>query len=291
LKFIFELFSNLRSLTFEDRTFNTGLIITRSHRSYSSAKKAGTLITLNDPVQLTPISMQNKRFWYLADGSSCYYVCDQKLQVFRMFFLDPEAARLLTHSTYFLKKALDNRDIAFRTIQGKEMVAVAATGEEFIYTGTQWMFRNHNLIRMALGRILPLFLPAALDSLISLIFTKISNRHGALIWIPREPDRIDPLILNSSRIWQHDLDIDDPRYAGLIRRLASSDGALVLSPVGRVTRFGTVANLATACAQDVAISGAGSIAAQFLSQSGVVIKVSQDGIARVYTEGKMRWEV
>ena len=289
LKFLFEMFSNLRTLTFENRFFNTGLILTRSHRAFSKRKFAGSVMNLKETYSLGPHSQDNKRFWYLADGSSCFYVCDRILDIRRMVFLDQASSSFSYVSPFFLENILMDRDIAFRTLQGKGMVAVTTAGEEFTFTGSKWHFRDYRLIHLALGKLLPGFQQSALDGLMLLILTKMFNRRSALVWIPWDKAHINRLTLRSSQLWEYDVSISDPRFRGLVRRLASSDGALILSPDGNIHRFGAVANLIDACARDVAISGAGSIAAQFLSQSGVVIKVSADGVAKTYTNGELCW--
>ena len=289
LKFLFEMFANLRTLTFENRLFNTGLILTRSHRTYSARKLAGSFMKLKDIYALGPHSQEDKRFWYLADGSSCFYVCDRNLNICNMFFLDQDSRGFSYTSPFFLEKILLDRDIAFRTIQGKEMVAITTDGEEFTFNGLKWHFRDYSLIHLALKKLLPDFQQLSLNSLMLLVITKMFNRRSALVWIPWDKAHIDNLTLRSSQLWDYDMSVSDSRFRGLILRLASSDGALIMSKDGYILRFGAVANMTDACARDVAISGAGSIAAQFLSQSGVVIKVSADGVVKVYTNGELCW--
>ncbi|MEO5376135.1 MAG: hypothetical protein H7840_18120, partial [Alphaproteobacteria bacterium] len=97
--------------------------------------------------------------------------------------------------------------------------------------------------------------------------------------------------LRSTRLWEQDVTIDDARYYGLIQRLASSDGALILSQDSRIYRFGAIANLANLTQPGSRITGSGELAAQFLSQSGVVIKISQDGSGSVYANHAMRWKL
>lgn len=290
LKFLFELFANLRTLTFEDRVFETGLILTRSHRAFQLETRSGSLVPLKNSFWLRPEIQDNKRFWYLVDGSSCFYVCDAKLQVHRIFFLNRDARPSSAISTFFLRHALDDRDIAFRTVGGKEMVAVAATGEEFTFTGTQWHFRDYNLLHEALENLLPDFERRGVEAMLELVLNLMTTRKSALIWIPEKSADIKRLTVHTTEFWpEYEVCIEEPRHMGLIRRLASSDGALVFSRDGRIQRFAAVANLSHADPQVLALSGSGSLAAKHLSQSGVAIKVSQDGIASVFTRGRIRW--
>ncbi len=292
LKFLFELFANLRTQTLEDQFFETGLILTRSHRTFQRESRAGTMIPLKHSFWLRPEIQENKRFWYLVDGSSCFYICDAKLQVHRIFFPDQRSSATATISTFFLNNSLDDHDIAFRTLSGKKMVAVSATGEEFTFTGTRWNFRDYNIIRSSLHKMLPTFGHNGIDSFLELVLYLMNIRKSALLWIPANHDDVQNLTIHSTEFWpEYDVCLEEPRHMGLIRRLASSDGALVLSPEGRIHCFGAVANLSTARARDLAHSGSGRIAAQFLSQSGVAIKISQDGLASVFTGGKLRWSI
>lgn len=290
LRLLFKLFMAVRTLTFEDRPFNTGLILTHSHRTYSAEKRAGFLAPLKEPTWIRPTQQFKKRFWFLVDGSTCFFLSDRNLQVNSMFFLNQEDCGSSAISTFFLKEALHDRDLAFRTVQGKEMVAVAASGEEFTYTGTQWHFRDYSLIRKTLGGLLPQFSPHLLETLLELIFIQMTERNGSLIWIPEKLDDIETMTIQSTQLWDQGIVIE-PRYGGLIQRLASSDGALVIGPRGKIQRFGAVANMTSAIGAGTRLTGSGSIAARFFSQSGVAIKVSQDGTGRVYAGGEMRWVI
>ncbi|MEO5362600.1 MAG: hypothetical protein H7838_03125 [Magnetococcus sp. DMHC-8] len=291
IKFVIDLFTSLRTMTFENRIFNTGLIITKSHRTYRTESRKCRLIPLNDPIVLMPNLRYENRFWYLADGSSCFYVCDRNLKINSMFFFDEPPSSTTSISTNFLNKSLHEQDIAFRTINGKEMVIVEATGEEFTYSVGQWHFRDYNLIRKAIRALLPNFTQPAIASLLELIWSLMAERHGSLIWIPAREEDIDAMTLRSTRLWDQDVSIDDERYHGLIQRLASSDGALVLSQDSRIHRFAAIANLSSVSPSNTMIAGSGELAAQFLSQSGVVIKLSQDGSGSVYVNNKMRWKL
>lgn len=290
IRFVIDLFTSLRSMTFENRLFNTGLIITKSHRTYRTESRKCRLIPLTNPIFLMPNLRYENRFWYLADGSSCFYVCNRNLKINSMFFFD-ESPLTTSISTNFLNKSLHEQDIAFRTINGREMVIVEATGEEFTYSVGQWHFRDYNLIKKAMCTLLPTFTEPAINALLELTWSLMAGRHGSLIWIPARIDDIDRMTLRSTRLWEQDVSIDDERYHGLIHRLASSDGALILSQNSHVYCFGAIANLASLAYSEAQITGSGELAAQFLSQSGVVIKISQDGSGSVYSNHKMRWKL
>jgi hypothetical protein len=291
IKFVIDLFVSLRTMTFENRIFNTGLIITKSHRAYRTESRKCRLIPLTEPINLMPTLRYENRFWYLADGSSCFYVCDRNLKINSMFFFDEPPSSSTSISTNFLNKSLHEQDIAFRTINGREMVIVEATGEEFTYTVGQWHFRDYNLIKKAIRALLPQFTQRAINALLELVWSLMTQRHGSLIWIPAREEDIETMTLHTTRLWDLDVSIDDERYHGLILRLASSDGALILSQTSRIKRFGAIANLSAVAQISPTMSGSGELAAQFLSQSGAVIKISQDGSGSIYSENKMRWKL
>ena len=103
-----------------------------------------------------------------------------------------------------------------------------------------------------------------------LVLHLMTARKSALIWAPEKTEDIERLTLHATEFWpEYEVCLEEPRHIGLIRRLASSDGALVLSQDGRIHRFAAVANLSHADPQDLVLSGSGSIAARYLSQSGV----------------------
>ncbi|MBF0181397.1 MAG: hypothetical protein HQM03_15350 [Magnetococcales bacterium] len=289
IRFVIDLFRSIRTTTFEDRVFNTGLIITRSHRAYRAESRYCRIVPLNEPIVVVPSLRYENRFWYLADGSSCFYVCDRNLKINSLFFFDDEHTITSFISTKFLSRYLDEQDVAFRTINGKEMVIVEATGDEFTYSAGQWHFRNYVDIKDAIMEVLPLFGQSAIEALMELIWSLMTRRNSSLIWIPKRQEDIPSLTMRSTRLWDERILLDDPRYSGLIYRLASSDGALVFLQDSRVACFGAIANIRASSYDSQHIIGSGELAAQFLSQSGVVIKVSQDGRGRVYRDMKMRW--
>ncbi|MBF0182832.1 MAG: hypothetical protein HQM06_00380 [Magnetococcales bacterium] len=291
IKFVIDLFTSLRTMTFENRIFNTGLIITKSHRTYRTESRKCRLIPLNEPIILMPTLRYENRFWYLADGSSCFYVCDRNLKINSMFFFDEPPSSTTSISINFLNKSLHEQDIAFRTINGREMVIVEATGEEFTYSVGQWHFRDYNMIKKAIRLLLPQFTQPAINALLELIWSLMAQRHGSLIWIPAHEEDIEAMTLRSTRLWEQDVSIDDERYHGLIQRLASSDGALILAQNSRIKRFAAIANLSAVSQIAPNLGGSGELAAQYLSRSGVVIKISQDGSGSVYANDKMCWKL
>lgn len=291
IKFVIDLFKSIRTTTFEDRVFNTGLIITKSHSSYHTASRFCRIIPLNDPIFIAPSLRYNNRFWYLADGSSCFYVCDRNLKINSLFFFEDVNDATSFISTKFLNRSLDEQDVAFRTINGKEMVIVEATGDEFTYSAGQWHFRNYIAIKNAIMDLLPEFSQSAIESFMELIWALMTRRNSSLIWIPAREEDIPLLTVRSTQLWEHRIFLDEVQYGGLIYRLASSDGALVLLKNSQVARFGAIANIKASSYNTSNLIGSGELAAQFLSQSGIVIKISQDGRGRVYCNLKMKWTI
>ena len=70
-------FIKLRSLTFEGQAFSTGLIITKSIFAYGKKRdhyRGGDLYALTKKIGLLNTFDINRRFWYLVDGKSGFYV-------------------------------------------------------------------------------------------------------------------------------------------------------------------------------------------------------------------------
>jgi len=88
------------------------------------------------------------------------------------------------------------------------------------------------------------------------------------------------------------MDLAQAASFGLLDRMCSSDGALVIDPTGRLVAFGAIARLdSAAAASEHHVTGAGQMAAEWLSRSEAAIKVSQDGVAKVFLGGQLAWVV
>jgi len=102
-----------RGLRFENRTFDTGLLFTRSYYSYRGNNRGGRLIALHAPITLKPTALEERRFWYLADGNRSYFVVGRTLKIGHMFFLDESGQAPSANPAVTLRRTLQGHDLGF----------------------------------------------------------------------------------------------------------------------------------------------------------------------------------
>lgn len=271
---------NLRSITFEDNPFSTGVIITRSSYAYEAGDRKGKFLKFSKNSTITPELLKDNRFWFLADGQSTYFVCNKNLQIFNLFLLDKLSFSEI--SSLRLINTLKGRDFAMCTTP-KDVVICSAIGEEYCFVNSSWRYRDYRMISREIAILLPYFSNESQEAILELILNLIKTRSSSLIWIPENPDDIEKLTLTRTDL-EEAISISDHDSHGLLHRLSRSDGSLVLSTDGVILAYGAIANLSQIAIVQGSRVGSGSTAAKFLAKSGVVIKVSQDGEATIFSK-------
>ncbi len=285
IKFIIDLLLDVRTLTFEDRYFSTGLIITKSIKNYTDGNRNGTYIALSKKESFSHSKVDDRRFWSLVDGHTCYYLVDSTLTIQGIFFLNNDK-KLISVSSLSLKNTLKGSDVAFQTDLGKELNITNAQGMEFTFNGSHWNFKHFTKIINCVTSLLPNFDDLSIERLIDFVLAMIRERNSSLIWIPLRLDDIEIFTLSSVDFLSSPIQINRTHFSGHIKRILSSDGATILSDNGRIIKIGAVADLSKITLKD-GRTGTGSMAAKVLSQSGISIKISQDGFAKFYKMGNL----
>ena len=105
------------------------------------------------------------------------------------------------------------------------------------------------------------------------------------MWFPNKLDKIDDLInIETKNSFIKDkINIKDKQAINHIFRCISSDGATVFSTNGDLEYMGVIVNLEKAKVSGM--TGTGETAASILKNNGVAIKVSQDGLIKIFVEG------
>ena len=120
IMFLVELFEKLASTTFEGNYFTTGLILSRSLYEYgekNGKERKGKLRKINGYYDIVRKPSIEKRFWYLIDGFSSFYLMDQTFVINQTFTRTEKESKLTDYfDFYFLDNTLMGGDIAFRVI-------------------------------------------------------------------------------------------------------------------------------------------------------------------------------
>lgn len=280
---VIDLFRRLSNTAFEGRNFTTGLILTPSF--YAFAKKGdntrfGTIHSLEKPYRLEPEAGVEKRFWYLADGQTSYFMADNKFQVRDIFLLEGQKQSSFIED-YSLISTVKGRDALFRVTSRAEFSVLGSDKLEFTYKDNRWCVRNlpaiAELIRIRLG---------AEDSFVQRVlyfaFLMSRRRSSAILWIPNDLGRISEVMLSTRRLTTTPLSILKDEHAQSIFRLLSSDGATIVSLDGSVVAFGSFVDISKA--KIAGLKGTGETVSSILSENGLALKISQDGAIKMYDD-------
>lgn len=274
--FLLELFSKLRSATFEGESFTTGLLFVRSTDDVAT-RSGGALAPLERPLALYDAHGIDKRFWFMVDGRGTYYVCDRSLGVSHGFAVPPGSGA----ARQWLEHRLSAGEALFRVTSRSEFCVSTPDGLDFSYHNDTWRLRDYRAIYGAvMGRVA--CSREFLDALLPFVL-KLSNRHtSALVWIP-SADGVEHVHLKTqNRLLTEPLSLFDPARRSFLLRQLASDGATIIDTSGTVLHYGCIVDNGRESVQGV--YGTGELTARHLSRHGVAIKISRDGQVQIYTD-------
>lgn len=281
-RYLIREFDKLSRTTFEGEYFTTGLILTRSFHRFvdpggNRDDRLGRAVRLRHRLRLRFTPTLNRRFWYLADGCSSFFLCDQYHRVSHLFFPEDSSSPL---SKVFRSRSFSDSiyggDALFRVTAGNEHSVTSSDGLEFVFSDNAWRVRSFPHIKEAIesdapveGRVTALLIDVLID---------ISNqRRSALLVIPRNLRRTLRRLASRNRLSVEFLDLTSDR-ATLVRVL-TSDGASILDRQGRLLYYGCIVHSAPGPLQRV--RGSGETAARNLAEDAFTIKISEDGAIKM----------
>lgn len=283
-----EMFQRLSNAKFEGENFSTGLILTRSPTAFfserSDGRPGGTVLPLENPIPMSLGSEIKKRFWYLADGRTSYFLCGgspgKKPVIVGQFFLNPEFAHGDPHlDTYTLSRTLRGSDALFRVMSVGEASVVGGDGLELLYKEGAWRARSLLDFRNIMQNFASASSKVA-DVLISIVLRVSQSRRSALIWITEDESARKSLLLTRHRLHKTSMSLLEPSHRSTIIRFLTSDGAVVVTPQGSVEYYGCIVDIAKL--ETSGVSGTGESVGQILGKHGVAVKISQDGNIKVF---------
>lgn len=281
--FLIDLFHKLSTSTFEGRHFTSGLILTRSHYAFAEKadhSRAGRLFALHSGKQLAPTRDIEKRFWYLADGQTSYYLCDRLLRVNELFVLwNPRQSLASFVDDYSLADTVRGGDALFRVVSQSELSITGSGGIDFNYKEGRWHVRNFGQIATSVREFLGVD-AAFVQALLYFVFYLSRRRLSSILWVPADPNRLDELLLTRNQLAAEPLSILDERHTQTLLRVLSSDGASVIGTDGSLISFGSIVDIAKV--KIAGVKGTGESVAALLAQNGLSVKISQDGSVKLY---------
>lgn len=283
--FLLDVFRKLSNTTFEGRNFTTGLILTRSMYAYAEKGnnfRFGKVYSLEEPARINPVAGIQKRFWYLADGQTAFFMAGRDLIIKNIFLLSPNEGQTSSFvDDYSLSKTIMGADALFRVAGQSEFSVMGSYQLEFVFKDNYWRVRSFEELATIIKSQLTVSDPW-LQSFLFFVFMMSRRRASSLIWVPEDHSTIHNLTLSVNRLTKEGLSILEPGHSQSIYRLLSSDGATIVNIDGTISAFGAVVDIAKAKVKG--IRGTGESVASVLATNGVAIKVSQDGGIKVFTQ-------
>ena len=246
--------------------------------------RGGKLYRLTENHDLVRSPAIDKRFWYLMDGISSFYISDQTLTIKNMFIRNEANDMLSTFfELYFLRNTVHGLDIAFRIVGPNEVSIITNEGFEFIKIENKWRIRDINYLNTYLDS--KLAMEEETRKAVIYYTTLCSRKHySSIIWIPDDEakDAINKVISSKNKIWKKDLYITDEKNSSIIQRILSSDGVTIISRTGKIIYCGAIVKLDVK--KESGLMGTGENAAKILSENGIALKISQDGNIKIFVK-------
>lgn len=282
-QYLIDIFHNLANTQFEGRNFTTGLIITRSHYAFAEKgehTRQGTLFPLLENRKLAPNNAIEKRFWYLADGQTSYYICNPKLEIGNLFVSRDSRQTLKSFvDDYSLAKTVRGGDALFRVTSQSEFSIMASGGIEFSHKEGRWRVRNLNQIAEIIRNYLGVD-ETFVQSFLYYVFYLSRRRLSSILWVPKNLSDIDDLVLSKNQLTKCPFSILEETHTQSLLRLLSSDGATVIDLNGKLISFGSVIDISKISITGV--KGTGESVSALLANNGLSVKVSQDGTIKLF---------
>lgn len=275
IHYLLNYFNALRSTTFEGKYFSTGLILTNSLFDYKKGAAKGAVIYLNAAKKLS--GNLDSRYWYLADGHSSYYLSDAKNDIHYVFINKSANQNYIDQE--LLSDSLHRRDVLFRTNNGRELSVITSDGIEFMYQENIWRYRNYHWLKDIVLEEIELS-EDVYNTLLYYVLYCSRNDTSSIIWIPKDEDKINDSLKTFHSVSRKPFKILDSQFDGLIKRLLTSDGATVICKDGTVKYYGCIIKMEAKQTKDP--KGTGETAASKLASNGIAIKISQDGVIKIF---------
>ena len=276
---LIEKFEQLAASTFEGTFFSTGVIVCSDLSKYKK--------NFFEFKEVRDIAKLDKREWFLANGQESFFVLDTNLNCSGIYRKSiPQTTDFVSEffDEYYLVHDLIPPDFVVRTVGPNEISVSDTDGKEYIKIENVWRYRH----RKNLAQFLVAHLQIDYMTAYTIMFytLKCSRNHiSSIIWIPNDSSEevINSLTTtNRVRIWKNKLNILNESHQILIEKILASDGAVVIEKDGQILYESVFANMSNATASKVKLAGSGETATKILASNGVAIKISQDGMIKVF---------
>ncbi len=279
---LIEKIEELSVTTFEGAYFTTGVILSENVAKYKKRSLNFQSVKRLDTI--------DKREWLLANGKETFFLLDQKANSYRLFRKTASTSSDYIKrffDDYYLASDLKSPDFIVRVVGPNEISISDSDGKEFVKVENVWKYRHHK--NLATFLVNQLGIEYKISYAILYYVLKCSRGHvSSIIWIPDDCslEAIKKFTTaNRIRIWNRKLNLLNEEHEVLIDRVLASDGAVVVEKNGHILFDGVFAEMGNPTSTGV-LTGSGETATMRLSSNGVAIKISQDGLIKLYVGGK-----
>ena len=285
VSFLISYLKKLCLLTFENKEFTTGFILTRSIFDFNKEKfhaRGGTIYNLKQPQDIFKFIKPDRRLWYLVDGETSFFLTNQQFKITNIYTISSEKDARNYWDSYSLSKILWGNDIVFRVVNHNQISIVNSDGIEFIAIENSWKFRDYKVIKAIVQENSNLD-EDTIDCMIYYVLQCAKNNESSILWFPKDDseEKLRSALIKCNSIVYGTIDIKEEKNIELVKRIISSDGVTIINAKGEIIYSGCVVNLNKSIESKKMI-GTGESAARLLAENGLAIKVSQDGIIKMY---------
>jgi len=285
IRHLIEYFFKLRTTSFEGRYFSTGAIFTKSTDIFDGTfdtKRFGSSKKLTNPFYISITDKIDKRIWYLVDGKTSFFLGNKNLCFNNLFILNEEYSKSNFLETHSLALTLKGGDFLIKVENEKLLSIITSDGSEFLFFENKWKYRNYNVLKELLASHISTN-EKIINSILFYILNCSKKQISTILWFPENMEEIDTYINTDTKnsFIVDNLFITDTQAINHIFRCFSSDGVSIIDNLGKLVYIGVIVDISKATIKGIA--GTGESAASVLSKNGLSIKVSQDGVIKIFT--------
>jgi hypothetical protein len=284
IRHLLQYFFKLRTTSFEGSYFSTGAIFTKS-TDILEGKRYGTTIKLDNPFKISNTNNIDKRIWYLVDGKTSFFLGNKDLLFKNLFTTNEEYSKINFLDNHSLALTLKGGDFVVKIESEKLFTITTADSAEFSFFENKWRYRNYSVFI----DIIKQHVTTDMTVVNKILFYTIScskKQLSTILWFPEDLDNIDEYINTGTKnnFLKQNINITDSQYTNHIFRCLSSDGASIIDKFGNLLYLGVIVNLDKAKVSGIA--GTGESAASILKSNGLSIKISSDGMIKMFMKNK-----
>lgn len=265
--------------TFEGEFFPTGVIISSDFSNYKD--------NYFEFMTERNINYLDKREWFLANGQESFFLVDSSCKTRGIYRKSmPSLTDFISRyfDEYYLSNDLKTPDFIVRTVGPNEISVSDADHKEFVKIENVWRYRHPKNMTQFL--VEHLHIEYKVSYAILYYTLKCSRNHvSSILWIPMDSSEETIKTYTTSNrvnIWKRKLNLLNESHQVILEKILASDGAIVIEKNGQVLYESVFADMKEPNVEKAKLVGSGETAARFLAKNGVAIKISQDGMIKVF---------